>query len=585
MLARSPQHRAEEGLGPMRPIGDDIPSLAVTEDPKTRQRAVKLTLHDAVVRALANNTDIAVVSYTPQIAREQVVQAAAAFDYTVFGSMGYDKTNTAQNRRRALGLTKNREIEFGVRQDTILGGSWSLTNTMVRSWDDHAAAAVGRWYEDSLALEVTQPLLRGAWPEVNLAQVRIARLNHKITMSQFRQQIEATVTEVITSYYQLIQARHNVEIAQRLLDRTNETYRQVEARRELDATKVQIKQAESAVKFRLAVLLQTIKIRGDTQENLARLLADSQINVLEKVELIPTTEMGNVKVEFDATDQLLTALRLNPDLEQARLAIQASEINVKVAKNEILPQLNITAGASLDGGSNNNRKTVWNDVVSGNFVSYDAALTFEYPLGNRLRRAQLAEAKLTRLQTITQMQNTADVIAQQIKEQIRQIATSFEEYKVQGEALAASKDQLDGLEQLQRIRGRLTPEFLNLKLQTQRDVASAEQAQLAALVTYNVAMLDLAQTTGAVLEMNQVRLAMPVILQMPDVSDAAEEARPAATTRPGPAPVKTQPPTTKPAAKPDVTKPLVVKRPEKPTPLWELYETNPSWELYETNPH
>ncbi len=89
ILARSPQNRPAEGLGLMRPTSRDLPLLKITKDTKTGQRSIRLDLREAVMRALANNVDIAIVSYDPQVAREQMVQAAAAFDYVLFGSLGY----------------------------------------------------------------------------------------------------------------------------------------------------------------------------------------------------------------------------------------------------------------------------------------------------------------------------------------------------------------------------------------------------------------------------------------------------------------------------------------------------------------
>ena len=370
----------------MRPMSRDLPLLKITKDTKTGQRSIRLELREAVMRALANNVDIAIVSYDPQVAREQMVQAAAAFDYVLFGSLGYSSTDLAVNHLNFTGVAKERTYQFGVREQTITGAQWQISNTFVRSWDD---ATTGRWYQNDLDIQVTQPLLRDAWPEFNLAALKIARLNHKITMSQFRQQVEETVTQVMTAYYLLIQARREVEITQELLQKTQETYTQVEGRRRIDATKVNISQALAAVKAREAFLVQAKKVQQDVQDALGRLLSDNQINLLQDYEIIPTTRMSHHLVKINQTDQLLTALRLNTQLEQARLGIQQADINVNVAKNQTLPSLNITAGAVLDGGSRESRGVVWNDTWSGRYVSYNAALEFEYPIGNRERKAAL----------------------------------------------------------------------------------------------------------------------------------------------------------------------------------------------------
>ncbi len=513
ILARNPQNRPEEGLGLMLPISRDIPLLEISKDPETGQRCIRLALREAVMRALANNVDIAVVSYDPQIAHEQVVQAAAAFDYVLFGSMGYTSTDLAINYRSLLPQEKERTLQIGVRQRTVTGASWQISDTFIRSWNDATTDRIGRWYQSNLELQVTQPLLRDAWPEVNLASLRIARLNHKITMSQFRQQVEETVTQVIATYYQLIQARREVEIAQELLVKTKKTYKQVIGRRHIDATKVNRTQALAAVKRREVFEVQAKKVLQDTQDALARLLSDNQINLLQEYKIIPTTPMSHHPVKIDQTDQLLTALRLNPQLEQARLGIQQADINVRVAKNQTLPSLNITAGTTLNGASRASRGVMWDDVWSGRFISYNAALEFEYPIGNRERRALLAESRLGRKKAISQMQNVADAVDQAIRERIRQVYARHTEYLLQTEAMKAAKDQLEALEILEKIRAQLTPEFLDFKLNTQEEVALAERSQLDALVKYNTAILDLNRTTGSVLEMSNVKLALPVVSQ------------------------------------------------------------------------
>ena len=111
------------------------------------------------------------------------------------------------------------------------------------------------------------------------------------------------------------------------------------------------------------------------------------------------------------------------------------------------------------------------------------------------------------------MQNSADKIAQVVRERIRQVRSRYEEYLIQTKNLAASRAKLEALNDMEKIRGKLTPEFLDLKLSTQAQVAAAQQSVVRAIVRYNTGLLDLAQATGATLEMNQVKLALPLVTQ------------------------------------------------------------------------
>ena len=523
LVGRGVVERSDEGLDPYLPGSGILPPVKVTKDPKTKRNRIELTLQQVILLTLANDMEIHVVSYEPQIAREQMVQAAAEFDYTIFGSLGYDRADTAV--RNFTGLQDPGRIldfEVGLRQKTITGATWELTNTMVCSWDDAATVAANKWMGNNLGLQLTQPLLRGGWAEVNLANLKIARINHKISMAQFRSKVEARIVEAITTYYSLIQARKLVEIADALLDVTMKTYQKMEDRRPLDATDVQVMQALSAVKTREAILLSAQKDAKDAQDALVNILSDQQLNYLEDFDLIPVDPLSTTLVEIDEADQLLTALRLNPSLEQARLAIQNAEVNIVVARNDLLPTLNFIAGVSFDGGSEQTAGRAWNDFVSGDFVSYNAALTFEYPIGNREARSAYAQSKYERFQLVAQMQDTTDNLAETIRDKIRQVSTEHKKYLAQVQAAEASKKQLIALDNLEEIRGKLTPEFLNLKLFAQGDIATAESSALNALVKYNVALLDIELATGSVLEMNQVKLALPVVSRTKPLDGAGD---------------------------------------------------------------
>ncbi len=505
---RSPQTRPDKGASLARPRNSLLAKLPVKTWPHGR-KTIALSLDQAVQRALANNPQIAVVSFTPALTREQVVQAAAEFDVTLFGGYSYSRNQDPPTSMFGATDTSTTQINWGLRQKTVTGGTWELTNSFSRVWDNTRTFGMGRYYNNDVGLSLTQPLLRDAWPDVNLAGVRIARLNHKSSLSEFRRQVEEILTQTTTAYYQLLQTRENVAITQRLYKRTQETFKRLEARKNLDATKVQRKQAEAASKDAYATLLLARKSVTDAQDALVKLLGDSQLNMLSGIHVIPTTKMTSGKLTIDASDQIVTALKHSPLLEQIRLAIQQSNIRVLVAKNSTLPRLDLVASVGTAGGTMAGRHNAWNEMSSADYVQYTLGVQFEYPLGNRLRDSQLREARLARRQSIASLQATADDVAQLVRERVRRIATAQKEIVAREETAAAYREELTGLEDMERIRAQLTPEFLNLKLQAQRQVAASEQKLVQAIYEYNTAIIELSRATGTVLDTRRVQLAIP----------------------------------------------------------------------------
>jgi len=516
MAGRGPQLRGSEGLGQLQPAPGDPPVPLTVEavrntDGDVIGAKVLLSLDEAVRIALANNVDIRVVSYDPAISREQMIQAAAAFDYTFFGGYNFDETDLRTASIFGGGRSTTHAWEVGLSQTAITGGTWALTYDLSRINDSSGLNVLSPRYQAFLTWELTQPLLRGAWPEYNLATLRVARLSYKSSMSSFRQKVEEVVTDVISTYWELVQARGNVAIQENLLRLTQDTLDKVTQRAGLDATAVEISQSKAAVETRRAALILARKQVYDVQDALAKLLAHNQLNMLNDYEVIPTTDLAVTELNLDVGDQLMTALQYNPQMEQARLAIATADINVRVAENETLPSLDLTFSISENGLDRYARGA--NDIMwANNYLGYAVGIQLEYPIGNRARISALRQQRLLRRQALSSIQDTADTIAVTVRERIRQVRTSYREYQAQKAAVEAARVQLQALEDTERIRGRLTPEFLQVKLQAQQTLASNESSLLAAEVDYNVALAELAQATGTVLELNRVRMAMPAMV-------------------------------------------------------------------------
>ena len=524
ILETGPQKRSEQALGLMDPKST-LPKFQFTIDKNSKRPVIKLSLKDAIARALANNTDIAVVSYSPALSRQRVIEAAAAFDFDLTGGWSYGG-NKFNGQKHSGSSTGN----IAISKRTIYGTQLSLGAELKRNINPvFILNPTAGTYNSQVAFNITQPLLRGFGTDANLFDLRIARLSYKINESQFREQVLTTINQVTNAYYTLIQARREVQIAQRLLTRTQNIYDLVQKRSKAGlsgATKIELNQSLSAVKTRESALILRKKLLVDAQEALARILSDTQINVLKSPIIVPTTEMSDTKISIDVADQLKTALKLSPALEQARYAIEQSELTVKFAKNDLLPSLNVEAGYSPSGHAGS-RNEQWNEQLRSSNYGYNVGLTFEYPIGNRARKARLEAARLGRLQSKVQIQQTADLLAQRIKERIRQIELAYQTLQLQRQAYKAAVDQLQGITDLYGLTDTgvmkpkagaksVTPALFSLFLQSQNDIAVAESGIIQAQVDYNSAIQDLQALTGELLRTNQVRLALPIAKPLPE---------------------------------------------------------------------
>ena len=326
----------ERPLGLLTPVRDGepvpVPDLKIAVDPNTGEKIVALTIEQAMTMTLANSPEIRVISFDPEIARQEVIGAAGAFDPTVFGRINYDDQDSPQNSIFEPGQAETRLFESGVQQRTPLGTEWSASYALARIWDDLFGRTLPTRYEPAVIFELRQPLLRDAWEEVNLAGVNIAKLNYEASLLAFRERAEEASSAVAVTYWRLVQARRDVEIQRQLVDQTDETLRKVEGRRDIDATDVQIKQAQTYALSRQATLLELQKRVVDVQDALTRLIADPRINTTSELQIMPATEPQTPEElpELAATTDraLATAMKQNAVVQRARLGVEVAAINV-----------------------------------------------------------------------------------------------------------------------------------------------------------------------------------------------------------------------------------------------------------------
>lgn len=490
-------------LKPASAKNQTLPEIEMTSDPNTGEKIASLTIEEAIARVLVNSPEIRVVSFDPSVSRLDITRAVSEFDFMAFGDLNYETEDNPDASIYQIGQSNSKNIDAGIRQKFITGSQWSLTYAFTRNWDDLAGRMYSTRYEPILSFQMRQPLLQNAWQNFNMAGIDIAKLNYKVAMLGFRQKAQDVTTQAISAYWQLVQARRNLEIYKVLLAQTLETLEKVEGRRQIDATDVQIKQAQAYAKSRQASLIQAEKMILDQQDSLVRLMSDSKLNLLEKFIIVPSSKPALEKTTVDSREVLETMLRKNPVIQQARAGIEIADINIRIAQNQKMPKLDlVTSLRTQDVASSPG--DAFRRMDTGDYVSYGIGLSLEYPLGNRKKEAELLQRRLERRKAAVNLENIADQAAQLAKEDIRRIETDFAEIEKQKQATEDALAHLQALEESEIIRERLTPEFLLLKLQAQEFLANAQIAEIRAIADYNIALAEMSRIMGTVLELHLI---------------------------------------------------------------------------------
>ena len=512
LVDKGPQKRTgSEGLDALRPAADPrMPPLEVSED-AAGKKTVTLTLAHALSRALANSPEISVVSFDPTIAKEKVVVEAAKFDFTAFGNLEVNDKDAPSNNVSETGVSRSNLWEVGVKQKGITGAEWRISYAMIHTIDDSVSRVFPRSYEPSLAFMVKQPLLRNAWQDVNLSAVKTAKLQYQTALADFRRQAEDVLTQVISLYWALLQSRRDVEIYRDFLDKAVQTLTKVEDRKGIDATTGDIMQVKATVKRREADLLRAQKIHTDVRESLVRLLADSQLNILNNLDIVPMTAPEISAKELIPSELLELALKNNAEIVRAHIEVEVAEINMNVAKKQQLPSLDLVASARLDGLSDD-QGYASRMISDRDHASYFLGLSFEYPFSNREKTAEFRQRELQYAKASSKLQALQDQTALLIKERIRAAETAQREIQIYKDAVSADRIHLQVIEDIGVVRKRLTPEFLLTVIQAQESLADSQRAEIKAVADYNIALSRLSQAAGTLMNLEPIKQGMQNII-------------------------------------------------------------------------
>ncbi len=476
---------------------------------------VRMTLHEIIQRAVANNLDVKVAGYQPAMDEARVVEAEANFDPTFFTNLTYSDQTTLTPSSSNIAVTPGQAYRFrtwgletGIKQNLQSGGQLQIKYDPAQTHESLPNGGVitpNPFWTSDIAVQLTQPLLRDFGYGVNQARIAIARNNQQISLLDFRDQLEKTLRDIEDNYWQLVQAEGDAAIADQLLTATLKTADVLIKRRGQDVTRVEISQTNSAVETRRAALISARAKVRDFSDQLKRLMDDPEMPVTGPSLILPATVPLEEPVKMNLQDLISTAMDNRFELGQQLLRMDSTSVANQVAKNNLLPQLNLVGSVGVQGFDSN-----WLDAAGNQFSSVDSypswsvGLQFELPIGNRAARAIWKRTLLQRQQAIAQYQQIVDQVSLDVKTAWRDVETKWEEMEAARAARFAAADALKAVEQREEGGEALTYTFVQLKLDTQQRYADAQAAEVQAISDYNRALMKLEFAKGTLLRYNNV---------------------------------------------------------------------------------
>lgn len=487
------------------------------------QQTVEITLERVVKTTVAQNLELEFARFAPAVAAAQIVQAEAAFDWTLFSTLDLRKGDrpatspTIGNRAVGLGTDVRDSVNWttGIRRQFVSGGQLSIQHELIftDTKTPGLATTPDPAKEIGVVLQYDQPLLRGFGSDVMLSQIRLQRNAERDEIAALEASLINTVTTAERGYWQLVLAHRDLQIAQRNLDRGVEIRDKVKVRVDLglDATQAELAEANARVQTREGAVLNARRNFKLASDQLKSDMNDPELTLGSGILLVPADQPLDVPIELSLFDLLLTAMDRRPEMRQAVLSIDNTSIRLQVAKNALLPQLNMRLQTRFSG-LEDDYSSAYSDAYDGQFIDYLLELNFEYPLGNRQAEAQVRQRTLERLQATIAYRNTVKQIVLDVIRSLRNVITDYQLIAQAKTTKLAAAESLRTLNVQLKETLTLDVNNLNLALQRQDSLAQAERAEIQAMADYNNSIANLYAAIGTALERNQIEFVVPDVL-------------------------------------------------------------------------
>jgi outer membrane protein TolC len=521
---------------PMHPLPTTLQSPYLSEAPKPAnppstgpslgtEPQVRMTLQEIVHRAVINSNDIKVAAYQPAIDQTRVIEAEARFDPTFFANTQvqriikatpYNIAGAQTQVESGTNFSVQKETDYtasiGVRQQLESGGSIELRNQTQLTYNPqllntstfgtnfgHNPAIENEW-----VMQITQPLLRDFGNEINRARIVINRNNQRISLLDFRKQLEETIADMEKTYWDLVQAETVVKIQEDLVSETIDMARDLVGRRGPggDVSRLQISQTEAQLDTRRTQLTRAKQRVKDLSDQLKRDMNDPEFAVSGPIIVLPASPPLEEQVHFDPKDVIDTALANRFELGEQQLRVDSATTALKVGKNNLLPSLNAAGSISVQGLGPNTADVLENQLQR-DYVSWSFGVEYEIPIGNRAARATYQRALLQRAQAIASYAAAISTVTFDCSTAIRDVQISWEALSTDRQAVFSSADALSAVDE-RYLREPRTPELLQLRLQFQDTYAQARRDEANSLASYNQALAKLELAKGTLLQYNNV---------------------------------------------------------------------------------
>jgi outer membrane protein TolC len=488
-----------------------------------QEETLSLTLEECVIRALKDNLNVAVEVINPELADTSLTKAKETFMPRLdigFGNERIANPSSWWLEQADTVINKDMNYSATIVQQIPTGGNFSLSLYNNRYETNSGFQVINPRYGSTLRFGLTQPLLKNFGFKVSRREIIVARNNLDISINQFEKTVIDTIYRVEEAYWFLVYAIEDYKVKQQSLQLAQDLL--AKNKKEVEVGKlaeIEILNAEAVVASREADILQAEALVLRREDVLKDLLNITEGEELNPKKIIPLDRPSFVQKEVSLEEALRMALEKSPDLKMKKKTLETNELDLKVAKNQLLPGLDLEFSYWSPGLSGTEiifdplnpfgppigtevhpPSDALKDAFGLKYNNWTVGLTLSLPLSSFTTKADYARAKMEIEKGLLELKNLEKQVFLEVRNAVRDVETNFKRVQAYRVSRELAQKRLEA--EVKKLDVGLTTNYF--VLQYQDELARERSLELNSMVSYVLSLAQLEKHLGTSLEKRNI---------------------------------------------------------------------------------
>ncbi len=486
---------------------------------------LELSLRNYIELVLANNTDIHIQRLSIELQRNAITRAFGVFDPVVLATFRNTRSITPSQDVLAGASTLNQlsqPLNFSYQQTLESGTLYNVGFSGQKLSSNNTFATFNPALSANINFSFTQPLLRNRGSYVTRLPILVARSRLRSGEYNLQDQLMRLLQFSENAYWSLVEAREALKVQEQGLALADAFLKRAQREVELGATSpLDIFQPQQNYANQEIFVTQARYRLGQAEDTLRRQIGADLDPVMRNMPILPT-ETVLPPVDDSAIDREMVvelAYRKRPDLKAILQNLDVDDLNIRQAKNTLLPDLGLTGTYTSTGrggpfvqrtnvfGLDGTRGSIVRTLPGGlgdalgqvfglDFPIYGFSLSLRLPLRDRRAAADLADATVNKRLNTLRARNVEQTIRLDVLNAVNQVENSRASVRLAQVSVDFSQKRVDA-EQKKYDLGVTTIFFL---LDAQNTLTRAQADLVTQSAQYRRNLLNLTRVTGELLE-------------------------------------------------------------------------------------